>query len=143
MAARRKSAKKQRGDDGADVRAFTVVVEDINAKINVFGESLQAVDGLRASVDEVRASVDEVRASVGEVRASVDDLRVEMRAGFQLVDQRFEKVDRDFSLMKTEIGLVKTAVLENSREIKGLRRTVEDRDARKVDRAELTSPRSG
>ena len=39
---------------------------------------------------------------------------------------------------KKDLSLVKTAVVETNRDMKELRRTVEDLDARKADREELT-----
>jgi hypothetical protein len=124
MAARKKTAKNVGGgSSGVDVRAFTVVLEGINAKFNVFGEALQ---GIQATMDERFGRVDQ---RFGLVDRELALMRGEMRGGFQRVD--------------CELSLVQTAVLENNREIKELRVAIEDLDARKADRAELPSQLEG
>jgi hypothetical protein len=113
------SGKEPPEGNGGAWRAFTVVREEIHAKIDVFGEKLEAVEA-------------SLRGEIGEVRA-------EMRAGFRDVDRRFDRVEGELAHVKSDVALVKIAVLENTREVKDLRRAVEDLDARKVDRSELAS----
>jgi hypothetical protein len=136
MGARKKTAKKRQDESGAvEVRAFTVVLEDIHAKISVFGERMQGLDDRMATaLQQIEQRFDRV-----DHRFDLVDLR------FAKIDERFEKVDREFALVRAEmkagflgaeneLALVKTAVLEE------LRHSVEDLDARKVDRADLAQP---
>jgi hypothetical protein len=127
MGARKKTARKRQGDDGgADVRAFTVVVEEINSKINVFGEKVQALD---ERIERRFDALDErMERRFDTVDREIALVRAEMKAGFLATDY--------------ELGLVKAAVLHHSRDIKELRLAVDDLDARKVDRDELAPPPS-
>src|SRR5580704_9127853 len=67
----------------------------------------------------------------------------EQRAQFKVFGEALqglrEGMDRRFDGVDREIALVKGAVVETNRDMKTLRRAVEDLDARKADR-ELTPP---
>jgi hypothetical protein len=104
MGARKRMAKRQQTDNGgADVRAFTVVVEEIHSQINVFGEKLQAFE------QSVERRFDQVDHRFERVDRELALVRAEMKAGFLATDH--------------ELALVKTAVLEHNREIKELRQS--------------------
>ena len=77
--------------------------------------------------------VEEQRAQFKVFGEALQGLRDEMNG-------RFDGVDREIAFVKTDLSLVKTAVVETNRDMKELRRTVEELDARKADRDELTPP---
>lgn len=106
MAARKTKTPKT---TSSETRAFVVVLEEIRAQNKGFGEGLQL-------------------------------LREQMSAGFEAVDRRFARVENDITEIRHDIadirqdvGLVKIAVLEHSRELKGIRVALD----KKVDRDEI------
>jgi archaellum component FlaC len=77
-----------------DASAFAVVLEDLHAKFDVFGEALQ---GVRSEVGALRDDVREIREEMAEVR-------------------------NDVGVLRRDVELLKVAVVDNVREIKQLRR---------------------
>jgi hypothetical protein len=109
MGARKRRTVGSRAASGG--REFTLVLEDMRSQFKVFGEALQGVD------------------------AKLSSLETRVTSGFEQVDCRFEQVDRRFERVEGSIELLKAAVLDNSREIRGLQEAV----ARKVDRDEVVA----
>ena len=107
MAARRKRIAK--APAGEADRAFTIVLEDLHSRFNVFGEALQAV---REDVQGLRGEVHGLRTEIHGVRDELHGFRAE-------VATRFEGVDR-------ELGLVKVVLVEHTRDIREIRGELRD-----------------
>lgn len=107
-----KSKKQSRPSPRADARGFAVVLEDLRAKFDVFGEALQGLrretygmrDDLRSEMHGIR---DELRS---EMRAMRDDLRSEM-------GEMRDEVRSEMREMRTDISLLKAAVLDLSKRV--------------------------
>jgi hypothetical protein len=103
-------ARKTPSNSPQDGHAFAVVVEEIRGQFRVFGEALA---GLR---EEMSRRFDEVDRRFHQVDRRFDD-----------VDRRFDRVEGDIGLLKTDVGLLKTAVVEHSRQLKGIRAKLDGR----------------
>jgi predicted nucleic acid-binding Zn-ribbon protein len=112
---------------GADAQAFTIVLEDLRAQFGVFGEALQ---GMREHMDNRFEAVDR---RFDEVDRRFDE--VDKR--FEAVDGRLEGLNARLDRTERDLGLVKAAVLENSRELKGVVQAVAGVVSEKVGRAEV------
>jgi archaellum component FlaC len=115
VAQRKKTAAQSAS---VDARAFTVVLEDLHAKFDVFGEALQ---GVRSEVAEVRSEVAELRSDVAalqSLRPEVAALRDEVRE----IREEVAEVRNDVGVLRRDVELLKVAVVDNVREIKQLRR---------------------
>jgi hypothetical protein len=96
---------RRRSPDVVDEASFTVVLEDLRAKFDAFGEALWSVrDELRSEMHGIR---DELRSEMhgmrDELRSEMHDMRAELRG--------------EMSEMRTDISLLKTAVLDLSKRI--------------------------
>jgi hypothetical protein len=120
MAARK---SKQPEATTAEARAFTIVLEEIRAQNNGFGEGQEL---LREGQEFLREGQERLREGQERLREQMGQLRDEMQAGFAEVDRRFDRIEQD-------VGLVKIAVLDHARELKEIRVEL----GNKVDRHEL------
>jgi hypothetical protein len=93
----------------ADVRAFTVVLEEIRAQDKVFGEGQQLLHEQHEMLRQEQLL-----------------LRQEMSVGFA-------EVKRDVAEIRQDVGLVKIAALDHSRKLKEIRVALD----KKVDRDEV------
>jgi chromosome segregation ATPase len=143
MAARKKTVKQQQGGNGngvADARALAVVIEEQRAQFKVFGEALQ---GVRDNLTDLRGEMDRRFDGVDREIALVKGEIVVVKGDLSAVKGELSVVKGELSVVKTDLSLVKSAVLETNRDVKDLRRSVGELDARKVDRDELALPPGG
>ncbi len=98
----KKRIAPQRATTGS--RAFAVVLEDLHAKFDVFGEALS---GVRSNVAALQADVAELKSDV---------------AGLQELRPALAAVRDDVGVLRRDVELLKVAVLDNVREIKQLRK---------------------
>jgi chromosome segregation ATPase len=110
MAARKTTSRSR---SSSATRQVAVLLEDVRSQFGVFGEALH---GLRETVERQFE-------------------QIERR--FEQIDRRFEQIDRRFERVEGSLGLLKVAVLDNSRELSELRRSIDERLDRKVDRDEI------
>jgi uncharacterized coiled-coil DUF342 family protein len=108
VAQKKRSTARSTGTDGS---AFAVVLEDLHAKFDVFGEALQ---GVRSEVAALRSDVVALQSLHPEVAALRDDVR-EIR-------EEMVEVRNDVGVLRRDVELLKVAVVDNVREIKQLRR---------------------
>ncbi len=127
------AARAARGN----ARAFTVVLEELNGKFDVFGEALT---GLREHMDRRFEQVDR-RFDQMDRRFDALEGRVERVEGCaERVEGRLGRVEDRLGRVESDLSLVKSGVLENAREPKDVRQGVarlEEKLDKKVDRAEI------
>lgn len=124
-----KKKRRTAQSTGIDASAFAVVLEDLHAKFDVFGEALQLVRGdvagLREDVNGLKQDMAETRADVRVLREDVNVLKQDMaetRADVKVLREDVNVLRHDVGVLRQDVDLLKVAVIDNSREIKQLRK---------------------
>jgi hypothetical protein len=117
----RRPPSARRRSPAVDEASFTVVLEDLHAKFDAFGEALWIVRDdvgrlrteMHAMRDELRGEMHGIRDELrGEMHGIRDELRGEMHGIRDELRGEIHGVRDD---LRAEIGFVKTAVLELSK----------------------------
>ena len=112
---KKKSTSRSRG---SGTRAFAVVLEDLHAKFDVFGEALQ---GVRNDVADLKGDVAELKGAVAELKGAVASLQL-LRPELAALREDVRVLRDDMGVLRHDVELLKIATIDNAREIQQLRK---------------------
>jgi hypothetical protein len=93
--------KKSKKDNNQERDQFTVVLENINSKIDLL------VEGHQCLVEKIDGVEFSLNAKIDSVESSLNSFKKETRDNFQLAFDHFSNIEDELSDIRKELGMMK------------------------------------